>query len=204
MPDSPLGIEDSQKSSAFLAVSEAPFAPPGNIKGVALLTAVRALRACRNEALAKLPPDLHHYLLDEILTTAWYPEQHFFKLLEVVAELRAKPGHDVWQWMGQRTAEMDLTGIFASMVQPGRPLVTISRLPRLWHLYRSAGELNVTLDGEHRATIEMQDYAPLNDFMLRLFSAYFAEAVHLAGGENALVRISDRGENGATFHLTWT
>jgi uncharacterized protein (TIGR02265 family) len=104
--------------------------------------------------------------------------------------------------MGQRTAEMDLTGVFASMVQAGRPLVTVSRLPRLWHLYRSSGELTVQLESEHRATLELHDYA-LNDRQLRLFSAYFCEAVRLSGGESPEIALREQDDDGARFVLTW-
>lgn len=179
--------------------------PISQIRGVALLGALRALRNHHAEALALLPPGLHHYLVDKILMNGWYPEADLLVLLEVVAALRARPGEDVWAWMGERMAQADLGGILvAAASAPSEPAALLERLPALWTLYRSAGELRAEARGEHSARVDVLDYPYLSDEFGRLMGGYLAEAFRLAGGEAVTVeRVPCERPGCASFDAVW-
>lgn len=174
------------------------------IRGVALLGALRALRHYRDDALRRLDPSLHHYLVDKVLINGWYPETDLLALLEVVAALRALPEEDVWQWMGERMAQTDLGGIFAFAMTPTEPTELLERLPTLWSLYRSAGGLHGEATGERTARIEVRDYPLISDTFCRLMAGYLAEALRVAGGQQVAVELDGEpeGENVA-FRASW-
>lgn len=180
--------------------------PISQVRGVALLGALRALRHHRDQALDLLAPKLHHYLVDKVLMNGWYPEQDLLDLLDVVAVLRAKPGADVWAWMGERMAQTDLGGIVASALAPSEPAALLERLPALWTLYRSVGELKVEKTGHRAARVEVQDYPFVSEKFCRLMQGYLAEAFRLSGGEN--VEVKAPGPAGSIadptpFEVTW-
>ncbi|MFI5315367.1 MAG: hypothetical protein ACHQ6T_06690, partial [Myxococcota bacterium] len=63
----------------------------GRVKGIAILDAVKFLRARRDEALEVLPPRIHSYLDGQVGTSMWYPEADLVELIRGVAKLLPSP-----------------------------------------------------------------------------------------------------------------
>src|SRR4029453_12144455 len=76
----------------------------GRAKGIALLDAVKFLRARRDDAGDVLAPELHKYLDEQIGTSSWYPEEDLVALIRAVAKLLPGPIDRALMMMGERGA----------------------------------------------------------------------------------------------------
>src|SRR4051794_14322096 len=90
----------------------------GRVKGVNMLTAVKALRSNRKRAAEILPPPLHRYLEERVLVSSWYPEEDLLALLRALGSM-LPPAPDPFAFMGRHTAREHLSGIYRGHVRPG-------------------------------------------------------------------------------------
>ena len=169
----------------------------GNIKGTAVIGIVKALRAHRDAALAVLPEHLHVYVAGQlrVLTSSWYPDDHFLGLAEGLLRVLPDTGKDQWAWLGIVGARTDFGdgGVYAAFVKPGDPGESLRRFEEVWPLYHDGGSATVVLEPDSRATVEIDHDLVTSDGFCRLQAAHLATLMHLADGEQATVTVEQVG-----------
>ena len=115
-------------------------------KGASLLSAVKWLRGNRDQALAALAPNLHHYLDDRIQVASWYPEQDLIELIRALARILPAGGGDVYEQMGRFSARDQLAGVYRHLLEGGDVLSLPRRGLVLWQSQHDSGRLAVAMD----------------------------------------------------------
>ena len=157
------------------------------IKGTAMLQCVKLLRAQREKAASRLPPEVRHYLEKRIAISVWYPEEDHLALLRVVAELVGAGQRDVWAFLGRASARNDLQGIYRNMLKLGDPDATLRRGPALWQAYHDSGTVSVAWQGENLVRVGLTDYGVRAAEMCGVFGGYYHELLHLSGAREVSV-----------------
>ena len=137
---------------------------------------------------ARLPEPLKLYVERQVLVASWYPEEDFIALLQELSRWAPSREKDPWLWMGRAVAHVDLLQIYSSMVQKGSPMGTLQRLPRLWRLYHDSGRADIGLVDDHRAQIQVADYAFADEHFCRWMKGYLAEMLYIGGARVAKVK----------------
>lgn len=155
----------------------------------------------KDKVLARIPEDLRHYFDDNILASGWYPEADFWRLTEPLCALIVEyRDTDPWAYLGRKSAEIDLTQVYASMLVPRQPGRTLERFPELWSLYRDTGQPAVTLEGpvdqgpRETARLTIAEYPFAAQHVAVLMTAYLTELLELAGARRVQVECLDTGE----------
>ena len=178
---------------------------PGQIKGLALIEAVKGLRSQKERVREALPAEAQDYLDEKIFASMWYPENDLLVLLRTLQSLMP-PRPDFWEWIGRVGAEKDFREIYSVFIQRRRPRVTIERYPRIWRLYHDHGKVSVRAEGDGMAEIDIVANLVEDEHFCRLQSGHFQALLELAGGSE--VRVDTvavgRGREPARWRATWT
>jgi len=176
-------------------------------KGASLLSAVKWLRGNRDQALAALAPNLHHYLDDRIQVASWYPEQDLIELIRALARILPAGGGDVYEQMGRFSARDQLAGVYRHLLEGGDVLSLPRRGLVLWQSQHDSGRLAVAMDGPGSARIEVSDYALPTREMCGILLGYTAEMFVMAELKSPVVRKTACRLDGAprcSWQCTWT
>jgi hypothetical protein len=180
------------------------------IKGTALLSTVRFLRA--NAALARpvLPANLHKYLEARILAASWYPEEDQLELTRAVAKIfpdvAGSPGEDIYVHMGRLVARQDLTGPYARFVVPGDMESAVRIVSAAWKQYHDTGSMEARIDGAGRARMELVDYGFPHPEMCRVLLGWYEELFRIKGATEVRlteVQCRNRGAPSCVWQGTW-
>lgn len=176
----------------------------GQIKGVAVIDAVKALRKLRAVALAVLPEHVHSYLDTRILISSWYSEADFLELLRGLEKVIPDPGMDKFEWIGRLGARSDFTGVYAGTILKGRPLETLRRYPRMWRLYHDSGKVEVEA-GETGGQVTISHYLVTFEEFCRVQNGHFAELLTLVGAADVTVRNTRIGSDSepGCWEINW-
>jgi hypothetical protein len=134
------------------------------VKGVAMLNVIRALRSMdKARARQLLPAALHKYLEDErILAVAWYPEAELVELNRALAQLikptlRGASLEDTYVHMGYLSGVIDLAKMYASLHRGGLDNDLTQRVSLGWKQYHDTGSLSASVAG-NRVRFELLEY----------------------------------------------
>ncbi len=152
----------------------------GKTKGSAVLSAVKLLRARKEEALRLLPAELRHYLEERVVVASWYPEEDLIALIVACATLLPLPSERVFETMGAFGARNHLEGVYADLLHRGPAI----RARTLWKTQHDTGVLSVTSETPTSVTYELVDWDHGSTAYCRLLGGYFAEVHRLAGAAN--------------------
>ncbi|HVU03825.1 MAG TPA: DUF2378 family protein [Polyangiaceae bacterium] len=158
------------------------------IKGTSVIEIVRVLRKNKDAARALLPPELHRYLEDRLLSSSWYPEEDYLTLLLALGRvLSPLVSGDVWSFLGHQGAVKDFTGIYSSVIRHGDPWGALSHLNAIWHIYRDSGTLSLDRTGPGSARVLLRDYPTACPEVCGTVSGYLRAVVELSGGTDVKV-----------------
>lgn len=158
----------------------------GKVKGVNMLTAVKALRANRAQAATVLPPSLHRYLDERVLVSMWYPERDLLGLLRALGAM-LPPTPDPFAFMGRHTAREHLGGIYRGHLRPGEIERMLASAATLWRNYHDTGDLRAELAPPHAAILSLRDFAATSRELCRLLDGYFFELALQSGARDVVV-----------------
>ena len=176
------------------------------IKGTAMLTTVKTLRALREEAKKALPEELHHYLDQRILVSEWYPESDQLALVRVLGRFMPKGEGDPWELMGRFTAERDLGGLYKSLIRQGDPVATLKNGALFWGRYHDTGHVTVLIEGDGAGRITLEDYGMPSREMCGILGGWYGELVRTVGGRDVEVthdRCVSRGAGLCEWRIKW-
>jgi hypothetical protein len=154
----------------------------GRVKGVNMMTAVKALRSSREQAAKVLPPALHRYLEERVLVSSWYPEEDLLALLQALGRM-LPPAPDPFAFMGRHTAREHLSGIYRGHVRPGNLEGMLTLGTALWRNYHDTGELTAKVESPQCAVLTLRNFAATSREFCRLLSGYFFELAVQGGTE---------------------
>jgi len=184
------------------------------IKGVAMLNAVRALRSMGKErARELLPAALHKYLDDErILAVAWYPEADMLELNRALAQLlrpslRGATLEQTYVHMGRLVADIDLSGVYASIDRGGMTDELAQRMASGWKQYHNTGSLAATLQ-DKQARFELRDFGLPTRELCLIQRGWFLSYVERATRSERVTVVESqcrmRGARTCVWDATWT
>lgn len=169
-------------------------------KGTGLIPLVAGLRA-HPDVREFLPAELHRYLDETVLPSAWYPERDYTALLDALANKTdpSSVGGNVWAFIGRTAAQWDLAGDQDSVPPPSRigssglyrqfvkaePADAPSfflRVKKLWQLYRDTGSLEVLRrPGSEIVVLRLTGHRFPSRGLIDVQTAYFLEFARLSG-----------------------
>jgi uncharacterized protein (TIGR02265 family) len=152
-------------------------------KGTHVLSAVKVLRANRERALALLPSELHKYLEERILASAWYPLEEHVGLLRAIAQLWPAGGESAWMLMGRATAQSDLTGLYRLHLKDGDPARSLASMTALWRTAHDTGNPTIERVSPTEVTLTLADFGLRSRDFCSVTSGYVLGVIALAGGE---------------------
>jgi hypothetical protein len=118
----------------------------GNIKGTALLPAVKLVRKYRDKLDPNVMNEEGKALLEQRISPAsWYPlgaaSQIMIAVTKLVGSSSLAQGMEV---MGAGLAEVDLRGVYRNVIQVGDVAKSLRRSAILWPSYFDEGTLTIT------------------------------------------------------------
>jgi hypothetical protein len=177
----------------------------GKVKGVNVLTAVKALRASREQAAQLLPPSLHRYLEERVLVSMWYPEDDLLALLRALGAM-LPPTPDPFAFMGRHTAREHLGGIYRGHLRPGELERMLSSAAVLWRNYHDTGDMHAEIEPPRSAILSLRDFAATSREFCRLLNGYFFELALQSGARDVVVTKVGCALDGAEacrWRLSW-
>lgn len=186
--------------------------PVPQIKGVAMLNAVRALRSLgKARAHELLPPHLHKYLTDErILPVKWYPEEDMLEVNRALAQiLRPTLGDisldDTFVEMGKQVGHIDLSGVYASALRARPPAEMAHRMSMMWEQYHDTGTLDVALEA-NAGRFELREYGLPSRELCLIQRGWLLAYIELIGATQPNVveaQCRNRGAASCVWDATW-
>jgi predicted hydrocarbon binding protein len=183
------------------------------IKGVGMLTAVRALRSMgKGKARELLAPELHKYLDEErILAVAWYPEADMLELNRALAQImrptlpRARI-EDTYVHMGRLVGSIDLSGMYASLQHGRLDNELVQRIAAGWRQYHDTGSMTATFEND-RVRFELRDYGLPNQELCWIQRGWYLTYLERTTGSKH-VTVSEpkcclRGDPSCIWEGTW-
>jgi hypothetical protein len=147
-------------------------------KGSILVPMVKYLRKQRERALALLPPELHSYLNEKIIVSAWYPEEDLLGLIRTRLQIEAASPEQVLETMGRLTAQGHHEGVYAHLLEDGG---SSHAAGALWSSQHDTGALVRTREGSGQIRIDLEGYAHPSREMCTIIQAYLGETLRFAG-----------------------
>ena len=114
-----------------------------NIKGTALVLAVKLLRKNREKLEPLMDDATRAFVSQRILPGAWYPLEDATRLLKVACRFFGGSTAEVMEMFGMYCAEKDLTGVYDHLIRPGDPARTFRRATMLYQNYLDTGTLSL-------------------------------------------------------------
>src|SRR5262249_9856269 len=145
------------------------------------------LRLRKDEALALLRPELHHYLDERIQMTGWYPEDDHVEMIRVQAKLLGPEGCAV---MGRDLAHIEFEGVYKAQLHEGDPLRTLQGFSAFWQRHHDTGRVEVAHHGDV-VTLTLSDYVVARE-ICDIITRYLEEAVRMAGGSAKVTHVRCR------------
>ena len=148
----------------------------GNTKGATLLGTVKFLRRHRDAAHALVPPELHHYLQEEIRPSAWYPTPHFRELLRAAVALVPGDRDTALERYGEAGAREHaaLYGDLIFNLTDSAP-----RLFVLWSMQHDTGSMTLIRKSPTKAYIELRDFEDRERDFCRVTTGYVREGLSM-------------------------
>lgn len=176
------------------------------VKGTNVLGTVKALKAYREQATAKLPERLMHYLDDRILVSSWYPEVDQIEMLRVLASLLPRTPSP-WPLMGRMAAAQDLASVYRNQIRPDSPQQSLLASASLWRNYHDTGEMAATVDGPTAVLLRLRGYHGACKEMCEILGGYLGEMAAQAGGRDVTATKLDcvlKGQPQCSWRIAWS
>jgi hypothetical protein len=175
----------------------------GNTKGATLLGTVKFLRRQRDEALGLVPPELRHYLEQEIRPSAWYPTLHFRELLRAAVALLPGDRETALESYGAAGARehVALWGDLIFNLTASSPSLFV-----MWSMQHDTGSMTLTPRSPTRACIELRDFEDRERDFCRVTTGYVREGLSINDFEDVAVHETSCQVDGAdrcVWQATW-
>lgn len=174
----------------------------GNAKGAVLVGPIKFLRKRRDEARALLPPELAHYLDEDVRLSSWYPERDFVALIRVAAQLASDDPEGAIEAMGAAGAHQQVE-VYGDLL---RSLSSSSSVFALWSSQHDTGELRGFSDSPNSVRVELAGFDSPSDVNCTLARGYIRGALEVNGFESIAIekrRCVLRGDSLCEWRVSW-
>jgi hypothetical protein len=175
----------------------------GRAKGIAILDAVKFLRARRDEAAEVLAPPLHHYLDEDVGWSTWYPETDLVELIRGVSRLLPGPADRALMMMGERGARSQ-TVVYGDLM---RGVQSNSRTFALWSTQHDTGEMRSHMESPNRVRIELVGFEDTSREFCLVLGGYISGTLAINGiTDGSVQKLSCRlwGDPVCSWRGTWS
>jgi len=172
-----------------------------NVKGMVLIGSVKFLRQRRDQALAILPAELHHYLDERIRPTGWYPERDHTMLVRATASLIPGPRDQVLEAMGEASAR-EHGEVYGDLLSGS----STSRAFALWSTQHDTGELRMTEEMPQRMRFDLTGFEETSRELCLTVQGYLKGAMYMNGFRDVAVeKLACRlwGDDRCAWRVTW-
>jgi hypothetical protein len=165
---------------------------------------VKMLRAARKAGrLENLDPEVTKLLEERVIITAWYPFEHFQKLLLVAHQRLADGSDEAARKMGDMAASEMLLGLHKSFLSHGDPARTLTALERVWGRYFDFGALIVHPEVSG-ARVVISGYEDMKRAHGNLLIGWARTAVTLSGADVNIAAVRRAPWDGDPLFEVWT
>jgi hypothetical protein len=179
-----------------------------NVKGTALLPAVKLLRKNREKSESYLDDVARKMCTQRILPGSWYPMEQADPVMVAVTKLIGGNPRSAMEVIGSFLAANDLKGVYSNIVYPGDVPKTLRRAVLLWRSYFDTGVLTYVQPdaGKRECLYRLENCLEKIPYCNGIIGMAKI-AIELAGkGARGFVderRCTLRGEGLCEFHLSW-
>lgn len=172
-----------------------------NAKGAILLGPVKLLRKRRSEAVQQLPPELHHYLEEDIRVSSWYSEADFVQLIRAAARLMPGTLAEALEQMGALGAQVH-ADVYGELIRT----LTSSTVYALWSSQHDSGELRIVPEAPTTVRAELSGFDSSSEVHCLLTGGYIRGGLVANGVEDVAVEKLHcvlRGDALCCWRATW-
>jgi hypothetical protein len=173
-------------------------------KGQNMVLLVKMLRSARKAGrLENLDDEIVKLLEERVIITAWYPFEHFMKLLVLAHQRLADGSDEAARKMGDMAASEMLLGVHKSFLSPGDPARTLTALERVWGRYFDFGTLSVHPEVSG-ARVVITGYEDMVRAHGNLLVGWARTAVSLSGADVNVAAVRRAPWQGESIFEVWT
>lgn len=179
-----------------------------NVKGTAVLPAVKLLRKNREKAEPHMDSIARKMCEQRVLPGSWYPMEQADPVMQAVTKLIGGSDRNAMEVIGSFLATSDLQGVYSNIVYPGDVAKTLRRAALLWRNYFDTGTLHYEQPdpGKQEAIYRLENCLEKIPYCNGIIGMAKV-AIEVAGkGERGFVeerRCTLRGEGPCEFHVEW-
>ena len=165
---------------------------------------VKMLRGARKAGrLENLDAEVLRLLDERVIITAWYPFEHFMKLLIVAHQRLADGSDEAARKMGDMAASEMLLGLHKSFLSPGDPARTLTALERVWGRYFDFAALSVHPEVSG-ARVVISGYDDMTRAHGNVLIGWARTAVSLSGADVNIAAVRRAPWAGDPLFEVWT
>jgi hypothetical protein len=165
---------------------------------------VKMLRAARKAGqLPNIGDDITALLDERVIITAWYPFEHFSKLLILAHQQLTDRSDEAARKMGDMAASEMLLGLHRSFLSTDEPARTLTALERLWGRYFDFGKLTVHPEVSG-ARVVIAGYENMARAHGNLLVGWARTAVTLSGADVNVAAVRRAPWDGDPLFEVWT
>ncbi|HUJ14632.1 MAG TPA: hypothetical protein VL284_12670 [Thermoanaerobaculia bacterium] len=158
--------------------------------------------AQRDEILRGLPDDFAERMRGPILPTETIPVHLLNRLTEAAAKLKGEPLDEFARRAGREAAADAIRGIYRFFVLVLTPSALLSKASSMWRAMYDRGELRVTEQTDHGATVQLLDF-PAESVGCSRITGWIERMAELTGANNVRIRQTQCYAKGAP-HCEWS
>jgi hypothetical protein len=161
---------------------EARLAVP-KAKGAVLVGPVKYLRKNRDAARPILPPELTHYLDEDIRISSWYPEEDFLCLMEAAAAVAGGDLRQTMEAMGAAGAN-EHAGVYGDLFES---MESSSSVFALWSAQHDTGEIRGVPEGKNSVRVQLLGFQAAAEVHCWLVAGYIRGVLTMRGFDSISV-----------------
>jgi hypothetical protein len=179
------------------------------VKGVALVTFVKAIRANKSGVYDKylLKEDLP-IINKKIVDQLWYPYETFKRCFNAVYDIVGKKNEEKVKEWGRLYAELIMATTFKITIKENKPLEHIKRIPGYITHFFDFGNAEVTVENPNRVLLKLSDLDPDFQLIYIFLAGWFQRVAELCGAKNVQCEFIDKSwvnkSNTTSYRFTWS
>jgi hypothetical protein len=176
------------------------------VKGASIVDSVRFLRRHKDAARKILPPSLHHYLAERILSASWYPEEDLIPLVRAMARILGEPEKAFFEKAGRLSAQVHAQGVYRHLVRSGERESLARRALVLWSSQHDSGAMEMSSEESGRVRVAVRDFALPSREFCAINGGYMGATFEISGCQDVRVQKLSCCVDGAAecaWQVTW-
>ncbi len=182
------------------------------MKGLGIISLVRLVkRLARDQGMVDPAKELGiedtDILKERILISAWYPYEHFARLLQGTLKVLGKGDPRFLIDLGRRNAVMDLGNTFASFRAEVEFEQFLRMLRHVWKAYSDTGDFRFLEFVPGRGRVALENAPQVAREHCTFIEGWIAGALEMAGAKNVNIaqeECASRGGSACVYRILWS